>query len=98
MKTSRLYVWFSAESLCSGGAGFCAVRITVDGNEMAPAAGSDFLWDSLGDSYEAHSIVRVTDTLAAGNHTIVVQNRTTSGLTTLRLDDWAVVIQRTRLS
>jgi hypothetical protein len=103
-ETARLYVTFSAESACSGGTGFCGVRVTVDGNEISPVAGNDFAFDSTDNgtetssSWESHSMTRVTDTLAAGNHTIVVQMRTTQAATTLRLDDWAVVVQRTRVS
>jgi hypothetical protein len=97
-ETARLYVWFSAESNCTGGAGYCSARITVDGNEIEPAAGSDFAFDSLGDSYESHSMVRVSGTLAAGSHTVKVQGGTTSALTTFRIDDWAMVIERVRLS
>jgi hypothetical protein len=97
-ETGKLYVWFSAESNCTGGAGYCSARITVDGNEIEPSAGSDFAFDSLGDSSESHSMVRVSGTLAAGSHTVKVQGGTTSALTTFKIDDWAMVIERVRLS
>jgi hypothetical protein len=97
-ETSRLYAWFNAQSLCTGGAGtFCSVRITVDGNEMAPAS-SSFRFDTPGDPAEAHSIVRVSDTLAAGSHTVKVQSRTSSGATSLTLDNWALVVQATKVT
>jgi hypothetical protein len=106
-ETARIYVVFSAESSCSGGGAnqrFCGVRIVVDGNELNPAAGNDFAFDStdVGDegtaSWESHAIVRSSETLSAGSHTVKVQIRTTNAATTLRLDDWALVIYRTKLS
>ncbi len=105
-ETARIYAWFSAESACYGGVGsqFCGVRITVDGNELAPASNTDFAFDSSDAtdetvaSWESHAIVRVSDTLSAGSHTVKVQSRTSSAATTLWLDDWALVIQRTKLS
>jgi len=99
-ETSRLYAWFSAQSLCAGGAGYCSVRITVDGTEMAPSSGT-FRFDTATlstDSNEAHSIVRVADTLAAGSHTLKVQIRTSSGATTFAVDNWALVVQRTKVT
>jgi hypothetical protein len=103
-ETARIYTVFSAESACSGAGAseFCGVRILVDGNELNPAVGNDFAFDSTdnGDdtaqSWESHSIARSSETLAAGNHTVQVQMRTTG--VTLRLDDWALVIWRTKLS
>jgi hypothetical protein len=97
-ETAKLYAWFSAESACTGTAGnWCVVRITVDGIEMSPASDADFAFDSVGsDLWEGHSIVRVSDTLSAGNHTVKVQSRTTSAGASLSLDDWALVIQRTK--
>ena len=103
-ETARIYAVFSAESACygAGASEFCGVRILVDGNELNPAVGNDFAFDSTdnGDdtaqSWESHSIARSSETLAAGNHTVQVQMRTTG--VTLRLDDWALVIWRTKLS
>jgi hypothetical protein len=106
-ETARIYAVFSAESVCSGGGGnprYCGVRILVDGNELSPAVGNDFAFDSTdnGDegtaSYEAHAITRNSDTLAAGNHQIKVQIRTTNAATTFRIDDWSLFIFRTKLS
>jgi hypothetical protein len=103
-ETARLYVWFGAESACYGGTGFCSVRITVDGNELLPVEGSTAHFDSTdaGDetinSEEAHAIVRLSDTLNAGTHTVRVERRTSQVATTLRLDDWALVISRTKVS
>ena len=103
---SRLYVLFTAESRCTGGGAlqFCGVRVLVDGNEISPAAGNDFAFDSnesgtANAGYLAsHALARVTDTLPAGNHTVKVQFRSTTAATTLRLDDWSLVIFRTRVS
>ena len=98
-ETARLYVWFSAESKCTGITGSCTVRITVDGNEINPASGSDFAFDSAGgDGTEAHSMVRVSGTLTAGSHVVKVQGATTSAATTFTIDDWAMVIERTKVS
>jgi hypothetical protein len=103
-ETARIYAIFSAESFCTGGTNdFCGVRITVDGNELNPAVGTDFAFDSTDDgdegtsSWESHAIARSSEILAAGNHPVQVQFRATTGAT-LRLDDWALVIQRTKLS
>ena len=103
-ETARIYALFSAESSCSGAGAseFCTVRILVDGNELNPAVGSDYAFDSTdnGDdtaqSWESHSMARSSETLAAGNHTVQVQMRTTG--VTLRIDDWALVIWRTKVS
>lgn len=103
-ETARLYVVFGAESTCFGGTGSCSVRITVDGNELQPVEGATAFFDSTdaGDegpnSSEAHAIVRLSDTLNAGNHTVRVERRTTQVATNLRLDDWSVVIFRTKVS
>lgn len=103
-ETARLYVLFSAESACYGGTGYCSVRILVDGNEIQPAGGTDFRFDStdVGDegssSWEAHAMVRNSDTLSAGAHAVKVQYRTNAVATTLRLDDWSLVIFRTKVS
>ena len=47
-ETDKLIVTFSGEDACYGGTSvrFCNVRITVDGNELAPASGSDANWDN----------------------------------------------------
>lgn len=105
-QTARIYVFFTAESACYGGTGnqFCGVRVTVDGNEIAPASANDFAFDSTDQnketsaSWESHAIARVSGTLAAGSHTVKVQGRTSSASTNLRLDDWAMVVQVVRVT
>ena len=104
-QTARLYVFFTAESACYGAASsqFCGVRVTVDGNELQPVSGSVAFDSNEGGTatlnYKAsHAVARISDTLAAGSHTVKVQYRTSSGSTTLRLDNWAAVIQVQRVS
>jgi hypothetical protein len=91
----------------------CALRIKVDDNELSPSAGSDAYFDNndLGKSgdpdifqaktsndQESHAIVRVSGNLGAGSHTVKVEYQTTSSSTTFRLDDWALVAQRVKVS
>jgi hypothetical protein len=91
----------------------CLVRIRVDGNDVAPSGGSDEYFDNndLGKSgagatfqpkssndQESRSIVRVSANLSAGTHTVKVQYETTNSSTTLRLDEWALVAQRVKVS
>ena len=114
-ETDKLIVTFSGEDACYGGTSvrFCNVRITVDGNEIAPASGSDANFDNndLGVSgagatfkaktssdQESRSIVRVSPTLSAGAHSVVVQYQVSNANTTFRLDDWALVVQRVRVT
>lgn len=95
--TATLFLSFSAESLCTGGAlgGFCPVRILVDGNEAAPVVGTDFAFDSSDASaegpasWESHAIERSLAGIAAGSHTVTVQYAVV-GATAFRLDDWAL--------
>ena len=91
----------------------CALRILVDGNELSPAAGSDAFFDNndLGKSgdpdvfqakavndQESNAIVRVSGNLTAGSHTVKVEYEVTNAPTTFRLDDWALVVQRIKVS
>ena len=97
-ETARIYATFSAETLCTGGGlDWCTARVTVDGTELNPIVGTDYAFDSTGDQWEGHAFVRSSETLAAGNHTVQVQIAVTSGAT-LRIDDWALVINRTKVS
>ena len=96
-ETARLYVWFTAESACTGGT-WCSVRITVDGTEIEPAAGTNYAFDSVGaDLWDGHALVRVSGTLTAGSHVVKVQGAVVGG-GTLSLDDWALVVQRVKLT
>ena len=104
-QTARLYVFFTAESACYGGVGaqICSVRATVDGTELKPQS-SNFAFASnenatANTNYKAsHAAVRISESLAAGSHTLKMQYRTSTGSTTFRLDNWAAVVQVQRLS
>lgn len=105
-QTGQILVTFSGESSCYTGLGFCSVRLTVDGVELQPAAGTDFAFDTTDGgtetaaSWEAHAIQRVSGTLAAGTHTVQVQWQVVggTGTTTFRLDDWALSAELIRLT
>lgn len=95
-ETALVVVRFAAESACDGGE-YGSVRILLDGVEMAPAAGSNFAFDSsdgateTGDSWEAHAMERYWYGVGAGTHTIQGQWR--SGCTIFRIDDWSLVAE-----
>ena len=85
-ETARIYAVFSAESAVRRAVPppphTAASAITVDGNELNPAVGTDFAFDSTDDadegvssSCESHAIARSSETLAAGNHPVQVQIR-----------------------
>ena len=107
-ETDKLLVMFSAESACYGGtAGTrCRVRVLVDNAEISPAATSDANFDNNGVSGGIHtsnnqgqrSIVRVSGNLSAGTHTVKVEYSVTNNATTFRLDDWALAVQRIKVS
>ncbi len=118
-ETDKLVVFFSGESTCYGGTSLqkCLLKITVDGTELAPAAGSDAFFDnndlgvgspnhltddtfrakSSGDSAQ-HAIVRVSGNLSAGSHVVQVQYSVTNTSAAFNLDDWALVVQRIKVS
>jgi hypothetical protein len=106
--TTRLIMArYSAESACSGGTGYCSVRIVARNNstgaitELQPAVGIDFAFDSTdagretGSSWESHSMDR-SQRLGAGSYTISAQRAVTSSATTLRLDDWSLTVEQSR--
>jgi hypothetical protein len=108
-ETGRLLVFFNAETACFGGTAgaHCMVRITVDNNEIAPAAGDDSTFDSNGatatslhtqSTQAQHGIVRISPVLSPGTHTVRVEFATTSTATKLRLDDWTLAVQRIRVT
>ena len=93
---------FSGESYCDGGttATWCTVRIMIGGAEGHPASGSDYAFDtdSGGDDWwEAHAVERVSRVLNPGTYTVRVQWAVTDALTTFRLDDWTLVVERIKL-
>jgi hypothetical protein len=108
-ETDKLLVLFNAESACYGGSAGerCLLRITVDNNEIAPAAGSDSTFDNNGptdtslhkvSSQAQHGVVRISAPLSAGAHTVQVEIATTSTSTKFRYDDWTLAVQRIRVT
>ena len=101
--TSDLLITFSAESACyNGGAGndsWCEVQVLVDGTAAGPDPGNAAFdsQDGTGtveteSSWESHSIQRVADNVAAGNHTITVMYGPGFGTADFRLDDWVLSV------
>ncbi len=91
---------FTAESLCSGSAGYCSVRVVFRNSaggvgELHPAQGTDFAFDSTGDMWEGHAIERST-TLGAGTYLVYVQAARVAPATGLRLDDWHFAVETVR--
>jgi hypothetical protein len=94
---------FTAESSCFGGpvGNWCSVKLVARNEstneivELNPQAGTDYQFDSVGktnDGRESHAIER-SIRLDPGTYTFFVQGRTTSTLTTLRLDDWHFAVE-----
>jgi hypothetical protein len=109
-ETDKLVVYFSGESACYGGNALarCLLKITVDGTELSPAAGSDAAFDNndrgekkdgtfdaknSGDKSQ-HAIFRVSGNLSAGAHPVQVQISTTNTNTAFQVEDWALVVER----
>ena len=100
--TGLYVVQFSAESACWGGganfSGYCSARILIGPEEGAPAAGTDFAFDSadFGEetnaSWEAHSMDRSRRVTV--NPQISVQVRVNDPSVHFRLDDWHLTIMR----
>ena len=104
-----LFARFTAESLCRGSYGYCAVRILMNGREMSPASGANYAFDStsensgtettVGDLYESHSLERVWPVnLGPGTYRFQVQARVlpfegTPTSTQFSLDDWTFTVQ-----
>ncbi len=84
---------FSGESLCGGTSGYCSLRILIDGTEMVPNSGTDFAFDSPGDSWESHAMERTWSGAAAGTHTFTLQRAVVGSASSFRLDDWVFDVQ-----
>jgi hypothetical protein len=110
-ETDKLVVYFSAESACYGGSDVatCLLKINVDGTELSPVAGSDAVFDNnvtTRDPFDAkrntyryqHSIVRLSGNLSAGTHQVQVQFAVSDAAVAFNLDDWALVVQRIKVS
>jgi hypothetical protein len=96
---------FSGESQCSdaagsAAAGFCNLRIMVNGVEAAPVVGGQFAFDTnsagtVTDNAEAHAIDRSIFVLAsAPTAKVKVQYQTTNTNTSFTLDDWQLTVER----
>jgi hypothetical protein len=113
-ETDKLIVFFSGEDACYGGTALqkCLLKITVDGTELSPAAGSDAFFDNndrgekktglfdpkdSGDQ-ESRSIARTSSNLSAGSHTVQVQFSVTNSSTAFSVDDWALIVLRAKVS
>jgi len=98
-----LLMRFSGSSACWGGGAndYCSVRILVNGNDTQPSDTLPFRFDSVGTAsdiwdWESHSMDRSTGVLPAGSYTVQVQIIVSNGLTTFRIDNWSLVIERVR--
>lgn len=95
---------YSAESVCFGTAGWCSVRVLVNGSEAAPAVGFDFAFDSTddgnasADGWESHAVDRsrrISNTTGSPmTVTVKVQYAVTDPGIELRLDDWQFVVEQ----
>jgi hypothetical protein len=111
---SLINVRFTAESQCAGGgadAGWCGVRILINGVEAQPAP-ADFAFDSTNNgadgaaSWEGHAMERHLCIRNPGpanlNVPVQVQWRVFAGLDGIvpqfRLDDWSLTIESARAS
>lgn len=98
-----LLIRFSAESSCDGGAwgDWCSLRVLVDGTEAHPRAGGNFAFDTDEgvatnyDIWEANSMDR-SIVVGSGAHTVSVQWSVTTNTTSFRLDDWSLIVERSR--
>jgi hypothetical protein len=61
-ETDKLIVLFSGESACYGGTAIqkCLLKITVDGTELSPAAGSDAFFDNNDQGVKTTSVTGAT--------------------------------------
>jgi hypothetical protein len=93
---------FTAESFCDNttdDSGYCSVRIRIDGNDMRPAVGMNFAFDTLVDGttvtdwWESNSVEHWR-VVGPGTHTVRVQFAVTNANVDFELDDWTLVIQR----
>ena len=105
-QTARLITRFSAETECTTSvstAGWCGVRILVDGVEADPATGTDFAFSStnngtaVADTWASNALERVSQVLAEGSHTVKVQWRTTDPTITIWLGELNLTIERVKL-
>ncbi len=102
--TATFHLTFSSESTCDGvpagvDAGWCSVRILVDGAEAAPVLGDQYAFDSSDSgtetefSWESHAMQRAAFNLGAGSHTVTVQRAVSHPEMTLWLFGWTLTVQ-----
>lgn len=83
----RILATVSGESACSV-AGYCTLRVLVDGVEITPNVGSDFAFNSTGGAtWKSLSIQRYSGVLTPGAHNVTVQHYGTGATTQHRFDD-----------
>ncbi len=102
-ETATFLMTFSSESSCYGDpavdAGWCSVRILVDGVEAAPVLGNQYAFDSSDDgvefesSWESHAMQRAAFNLGAGSHTVTVERAVTHPEISFWLFGWTLTVQ-----
>jgi hypothetical protein len=87
---------FTGESNCSGGQGWCTVRILIGGLEAHPAAGKSFAFDgaTMKGEYASHAVERLRGPLGPGTYQVKVQWAISQENLSFWLDDWLLVIER----
>lgn len=100
-----LLMSFTAESICFSEIatpGQCHARITVNGDEAAPASGTEYIFDSNDSgtetklSGEGRSMDRSRGPLAPGTYTVRVQAAVSDADLEFLLDDWSLTVERIR--
>lgn len=100
-----LLVRYTAESVCYSEIatpGACHARITVNGDEAAPASGTEYIFDSNDSgtetkfSAEGRSMDRSRGPLGPGTYTIRVQAAVSDADLEFLLDDWSLSVERIR--
>jgi hypothetical protein len=85
---------FTAESICSGTAGWCAARILIDNVEAEPKVGNDFAFNSpQGGSYwQSLTMERTRTVTFTGRHKVALQLASV-GNANHEIDDWTLTAQ-----
>lgn len=84
---------FTAESLCTGTAGWCSARIVLVNaagttvSELHPVVGTDYKFDTLGGAEETGVLERTSGFIGAGTYTVRVQALRMAGVSQFTLDD-----------
>jgi hypothetical protein len=87
-------VRFSAQSKCqtAGWDGWCSIRILVNGYELSPADGTNFVWQWGGnnETWGARSMERFYPGSAGTDAYIEVQVALVNGASSFRAQDWTI--------